>query len=76
MIVDGPLIGQLDQFITDGTDVSFTITGPDGHSISSNAPADYGYAALRLHRAGLVAGAYTVAVVVGTGSGQTTFQLP
>lgn len=76
MIVAGPLIGQLNQFIPDGTEVRFTITGPDGHPESNSAPADYGYASLHLHRTGLVAGTYTVAVVVGTGSGQTTFQLP
>jgi len=76
VIVAGPLVGQLKQFIPDGTEVGFTITGPNGNVSNRSAPADYGYAALRLRRTDLVAGTYTVVAAVGTGSGQTTFQLP
>ena len=76
VIVAGPLVGQLKQFIPDGTEVMFSLTGPDGTEINSFAPTTYGYATLRLPRSGLVAGAYTVAARVGTGAGQRTFRLP
>ncbi len=75
VLVAGPLIGQLEQFIPDGTEVTFTLKAPDGQAITSSAPADYGYATLHLHRPGMVAGNYTVTATVGTGTGQVTFQL-
>ncbi|MCX6050602.1 MAG: hypothetical protein NT075_36390, partial [Chloroflexi bacterium] len=76
VIEAGPLIGQLEQFIPDGTEVTFTLKAPDGQEVTRHTPADYGYATLRLRRTGLVAGSYTVTATVGTGTGQTTFQLP
>jgi len=76
VIVAGPLVGQLKQFIPDGTEVMFSLTGPDGTETSGRAPTNYGYATLRLTRSGLVAGTYTVAARVGTGAGQRTFRLP
>lgn len=76
VLVAGPLVGQLDQFIPDGTEVTFSLKTPDGKQVMSSALADYGYATLHWHRMGMIAGAYTVTVTVGTGTGQTSFQLP
>jgi len=76
VLVAGPLLGQRQQFIPDGTAVTFSLQGPEGTPISRAVSADYGYATLRLPRTGLMAGTYTVAVVVGTAVGQRTFRLP
>lgn len=72
----GPLVGQLGQFIPDGTDVTFTITAPDRGVQTVVAPADYGYARLLLRQLTLLAGRYEVTVTAGTGQGVVTFVVP
>lgn len=72
----GPLVGQLDQFIPDGTEVTFRVTAPDATVFTSVAPADYGYAELLLRALTLQPGRYQVAVAAGTGGGATTFTIP
>lgn len=72
----GPLVGQLDQFIPDGTEVTFRVTAPDATVITTVAPADYGYAELLLRTLTLQPGRYQVAVAAGTGSGAATFTIP
>ena len=73
MITAGPLVGQLDQFIPDGAEVTFTITAPDGTLLQVIAPADYGYAEILVRALTLQPGIYQVKVTAGTGTGTTSF---
>ena len=73
VITAGPLVGQLDQFIPDGADVTFTITAPDGTLRQVVAPADYGYAEILVRALTLQPGIYQVQVAAGTGTGTTSF---
>ena len=75
-LIAGPLVGQLGQFVPDGTAVTFTITAPDGSTETVVAPADYGYARILLRQVTLPAGAYQVVVTSGTGQGTVTFLAP
>lgn len=75
-LIAGPLVGQLGQFVPDGTAVTFTITAPDGNTETVVAPADYGYARILLRQLTLLAGTYQVAVTAGTGQGTVTFVVP
>lgn len=75
-LIAGPLVGQLGQFVPDGTAVTFTITAPDGNTETVVAPADYGYARILLRQLTLRAGTYQVAVTAGTGQGTVTFVAP
>lgn len=72
----GPLVGQLGQFVPDGTTVTFTITAPDGTTETVVAPADYGYARILLRQVTLLAGTYAVTVTSGTGQGHVMFVVP
>ena len=75
-VIAGPLVGQLGQFVPDGTAATFTITAPDGSMETVVAPADYGYARILLRQLTLLAGTYQVAVTAGTGQGVVTFVVP
>lgn len=72
-VIAGPLLGELGQFIPDGTEVTFTITDPHGQSEAVIAPSDYGYAQILLRRLTLVDGDYHVTVTAGVGQGAITF---
>ncbi len=72
----GPLLAQLDQYVPDGTPVSFVVTGPDGWQQELIGVADRGYAAAELRLEGLEAGTYSVEAISGAGSGSTSFTLP
>lgn len=73
VITAGPLVGQLDQFIPDGAEVTFTIIAPDGTPLQVVAPADYGYAEILVRALTLQPGIYQVKVSAGTGTGTTSF---
>ncbi|MBX3010738.1 MAG: hypothetical protein KF832_04490 [Caldilineaceae bacterium] len=75
-LVAGPLLGELGQFIPDGTVVTFTITAPLGAVETITAVADYGYAQTLVRQSTLRPGRYRVAVAAGTGQGHATFALP
>ncbi len=75
-ILAGPITADLDQYVPDGTQVSFTINAPDGTSIEQTAQSDAGYATLPLRLAKLAAGRYTVTVMAGSGTGTTHFIVP
>jgi len=72
----GPLVGQLDQFVPDGTEVTFTLTAPDQTVTTVAVPADYGYAELLVRALTLQPGTYQIEVAAGTGTGRTTFLVP
>jgi len=73
LVIAGPLVGDLGQFIPDGADVTFIITAPDGKLEEVIAPADYGYAQILLRRGALIDGEYQFSVTAGTGQGAITF---
>lgn len=72
-VIAGPLLGELGQFIPDGTVVTFHINAPDGQAEVATAASDYGYAQILLRRGALVDGDYRVTVTAGTGQGAVTF---
>lgn len=75
VVIAGPLLGELGQFIPDGAAVTFTITAPDGQRSEVIASTDYGYAQILLRRGALVDGDYRVQVAAGTGQGSITFNV-
>ncbi len=82
----GPLVGDRSQFVPDGTEVTFSIMGPNGLSPDGVTPegtirqavvqAEYGYATLFVRTLTLTPGHYAVAVDAGTGMGSTLFRVP
>jgi hypothetical protein len=82
----GPLVGDRGQFVPDGTEVTFTITGPIGLSHDGAlpqsrvrqivAPSEYGYATILVRTLTLLPGRYVVAAAAGTGEGNTIFEVP
>lgn len=82
----GPLVGDREQFVPDGTEVTFTIMGPSGRSPDGTmpdgavrqtvVPSEYGYATLLVRALTLLPGPYAVAVDAGTGVGNTFFSVP
>ncbi len=72
----GPLVGDLNQFIPDGSEVTAQISAPDGTVREVTAIADFGYTTLILRRITLASGHYRVSVQAGTGTGEATFDLP
>ncbi len=82
----GPLVGDREQFVPDGTEVTFTIMGPNGRSPDGTmpdgaarqtvVPSEYGYATLLVRTLTLLPGPYAVAVDAGTGVGNSIFTVP
>jgi hypothetical protein len=72
----GPLVAALNQLVPDGTDVTFTLTGPNGFSAEHVAQTDFGYVVTPIRRAGLPSGQYRLEASAGSGSGEIGFFLP
>ncbi len=72
----GPLLGLLNQYIPDGSEVTFAVqrSGTVTQTISARSEAGFATALVRRNR--LIAGAYSVRVNVGAGAGESTFILP
>ncbi|MCA9985763.1 MAG: hypothetical protein KDE59_15765, partial [Anaerolineales bacterium] len=75
-ITAGPVLGQLNQYVPDGTRVEFRFTGPDGVPFTELAQVDAGYAELVLRLAELVPGTYELVLVAGAGYGGIRFEVP
>lgn len=69
----GPLLGQLNQYIPDGTPVLYHLTHESGQEEWLSAPAEAGHARAELRLRFLQPGTYTVEVLAGVGRGETTF---
>ncbi len=70
----GPLLGEREQYIPDGTPVLFRLMHETGKVIEEEVVSDDGYALFAHRQAQLLTGAYTVQVYVGTGEGRLTFE--
>ncbi|MCB0011620.1 MAG: hypothetical protein KDE34_06955 [Anaerolineales bacterium] len=75
-ITAGPVLGQLNQYVPDGTRVEFRFTGPDGVPFTELAQVDAGYAELVLRLAELAPGTYELVLVAGAGYGGIHFEVP
>lgn len=75
IITAGPIIGTLDQFVADGTEVDFTIRGADGGEWTEVALAEAGYAVLPVRRSLLTRQTYWVETAVGAGYGELVFTI-
>ncbi|MEZ4615112.1 MAG: hypothetical protein R2867_06290 [Caldilineaceae bacterium] len=75
-LIAGPLLGPLGQYISDGSEVLFTLQATDnsGVPIRVTVPAVAGFAAAVLRRSLLSADTYTVHVDAGVGEGETIIQ--
>lgn len=74
-IAAGPMLGELGQFIPDGTLVLFHVTGPGGLKQTVEGMSEDGRASIELRLADMPPGAYTAEVVVGSGIGRATFEI-
>ena len=72
----GPLVAALNQLVPDGTDVTFSLTGPNGFKAEHTAQSDFGYVVTPIRRAGLPSGQYRLEATAGSGSGEIGFFLP
>lgn len=72
----GPLVGDLGQFVADGTPVHFRATDRTGQIIEGIAPAEQGYARLELRLAEFASGPVRVAATVGRADGTVVFEAP
>ena len=72
----GPLLGLLNQYIPDGSEVTFTVQRSGGVAQRITVPSESGFATARVRRNGLIAGNYTVQVSVGAREGEQRFGLP
>lgn len=72
----GPLLGLLNQYIPDGSEVTLTLQRSGGVAQRITAPSESGFATAVVRRNGLVAGHYTVQVSVGVRAGEQRFELP
>jgi hypothetical protein len=72
----GPLLGEMEQYVPDGTRVRFVVRGPDDAEQVVTAVSDAGHAQAELRLAELAAGSYSVLVQVGAGSGEAAFSIP
>ncbi len=70
----GPLLGERDQYIPDGTPVLFRLVHETGKVVEEEVVSDDGYALFAERQALLLAGSYTVQAYVGTGEGRLTFE--
>jgi len=76
-LIAGPLLGPLEQYIPDGSDVSFTIqsTEPSLDVIEVIAPAAAGFATAVIRTSILPAGRYRVLVQAGIGTGEMMIEI-
>ena len=72
----GPLLGLLNQYIPDGSEVTFTLQRSGAVAQRITVPSESGFATARVRRNGLIAGNYTVQVTVGARKGEQRFALP
>jgi hypothetical protein len=73
LLIAGPLLGTLGQYIPDGSPVRFLITPAHGQSQELDTVSDAGYAQVEMLLAQFPAGLYSIRVVVGSGTAQITF---
>lgn len=76
-LIAGPLLGPLDQYIPDGSEVIFTIQSEEsGHApIEVTAPASAGFATAVIRANTLTAGRYRVLVQAGIGEGEIVVEV-
>jgi len=72
----GPITGELDQYVPDGTPVTYDIIGPDKVTHTVTAVSDAGYATGTIRLINLTNGLQKVEAKAGSGSGTVTFKLP
>jgi hypothetical protein len=70
ILTAGPLTGILDQFVPDGTEVTFYIVDPAGEESTQITFTENGYARLLLRQATLERGHYRVTASAGGRSGE------
>lgn len=75
VVTAGPIIGSLNQFVADGTDVYFTFTDGNGNSWTEMGFAEAGYSELRVRLVKLERSDYEVDVSVGQGAGRAEFSI-
>lgn len=75
----GPLLGQLGQYIPDGSSVTFHLMAIDNQHkdalLTVTAQSDMGFATGYIRRYGLAPGRYKVMATVGVGRGEATVEL-
>ncbi|MEM7342676.1 MAG: hypothetical protein AAF485_00405 [Chloroflexota bacterium] len=69
----GPLIGDLGQFVADGSLIEFVVYHPTDLPLTKTAPSHGGYATAIVRRSELGDGEHAVTIQVGTGQGIHTF---
>lgn len=69
-ITAGPIIGSLEQYVPDGTPVTFEITDENGDTQSATAYTDQGYATAELRRIQFDTGRYEINATAGAGTGR------
>ncbi|MCB0107898.1 MAG: hypothetical protein KDE53_18380, partial [Caldilineaceae bacterium] len=76
-LIAGPLLGPLDQYIPDGSEVHFTLrpAGKVNATVEVTAPASAGFATAVLRISTLPAARYQVLVSAGVGQGETMVEL-
>lgn len=74
-ILAGPILGALEQYVPDSTEVTFILKDEMGNVLQFVGVSDQGYSELTLKEWTLEANRYTVNVSAGDGSGKASFQL-
>ena len=69
----GPVLGNLSQYVPDGTAVLFRYTGPDNRTRLVRGAVEAGYATAEIRLAQLVPGEYIVKASAGSGEGNGQF---
>jgi hypothetical protein len=72
----GPMLGALQQFIPDGSEVEFLLIDAAGQHTRIEAISEGGYAHVVVRMAELPLGKYSAQATAGSGHGQLEFQLP
>ncbi len=76
LLTAGPLLGQLEQYVPDGTPVRLSVIPANGERQEYTAITAKGHATLELRLAQLTRGSYTVEATAGAGRGSTEFTIP
>lgn len=74
-IIAGPILGPLNQYIPDGSEVRFVLTDEMGHTQSFIQVSDFGYSRLVIRNWALESDKYAVHVSVGDGAGEASIEL-
>lgn len=74
-VVAGPILGELDEFLPDGTAARLVIADAQGEALTQDAVIDDGFVSAEFRTASLAAGDYTLFVFVGEATGEVTFKL-